>query len=203
MSAFSEVENRRPPGKVVVPPSAWANAWVDRPEEDVCLGLRFVAESELEDARIEAYRRAKELFPSHDKSEAEDVLFVASFQDALVRWIIGRGTCEPNDSLKPWQLWAAAPEDMPRATLTDKGAHLIFDAWERMRIENDIGTPAATDEDLALLPALLQRLPLLRERSRTGELRLRRLLRFVLEELESAESKTTDEPTASATATEP
>lgn len=198
MSSFSEVENRRPPGKIVVPPEAWANTWVDRPEEDVAIGLRFVADVDLEDARVEAYRRAKELHPEFESSEPVEAMFIASFQDALVRWIIGRGTCDVNDVHKPWSLWSAAPEDMPRVTLTDVGAQLIFDAWERMRIENDIGTAVASDEDLALLPELLTRLPLIRAKSRTEELRLRRLLRFVLEALErAAPEETPESPPAS------
>lgn len=186
MSTFGEIERGRPPGKVVVPPEAWSNTWTDRPEEDVCIGLRFIADVDLEDARIEAYRRAKELFPEFESSEDVRELFVASFQDSLMRFVVGRGACDPNDVHKHWTLWNAAPEDMARETLTDKGAQLIFDAWERMRIENDIGVTVASDEDLALLPKLLERMPLVREKSRTAELRLRRLLRYVLEELEGA-----------------
>lgn len=201
MSTFSEVENGRPPSKVIVPPEAWSNTWPDRPEEDVCIGLRFVAEVELEDARIEAYRRARELFPEFDKNESVEALFVASFQDELIRFVIGRGTCDPNNVHKPWSAWSAAPEDMARATLTDIGAQLIFDHWEKMRVENDIGTAAASDDDLALLPVMLERLPLMRASSRTRELRLRRLLRFVLEELEEFAPPTSDR--SDVTKTEP
>ena len=187
MSAFSQLEEQRPPSHVNVKPDAFASTWPERPDEEVCIGLRFVADAELEDARIEAYRRAKGLVPDHEKSEAEATLFVASFQDTLVRWVIARGTCDPNNVHKPWEGWAAAPEDIVvEQALTDHGAQVIFDAWERMRIAANIGLPAATDQDLELLPELLQRLPAITALSRTRALRIRRLLRFVLEELEEA-----------------
>ncbi len=186
MGAFSNVERSRPPGNVNVPPEAFSSTWHERPESAVCIGLRYLPDVDLEDARVEAYRRASTLFPDHAKTEETTQLFVASFQDALLRWVVARGTCDPNDVDKPWESWAAAPEDMVKEVLTDHGAQLIFDAWEQMRIAADIGLRPATDADLALLPDLLQRLPSVRATSRTQELRLRRLLRYVLEELETA-----------------
>lgn len=188
MPSFSEVEQQRPPSHVNVPPTAWASAWADRPLEEVCIGLRLVPDADLEDARIEAYRRAKGLVPDHEKSAEATEVFIATFQDALVRWVIARGTCDPNDVYRPWETWADAAEDIAvEQALTDHGAQLIYDAWERMRLEANIGLAAASDADLALLPELLRRLPRLAESSRTSELRLRRLLRFVLEELEEVE----------------
>lgn len=186
MTTFSEVQQGMPPGSVVVPPEAWSSAWPDRPEEEVCIGLRFVPDVELEDARVEAYRRAEGLFPDHKSSPHVRDLFVASFNDTLVRWIIARGTCDPNNVHKPWELWADAAEDIAvEQALTDLGAALIFDAWEQMRIASDIALPVASDEDLSLLPELLTRLPILSENSRAREQRCRRLLRFVMEELET------------------
>lgn len=187
MPSFSEVESLRPPSSVVVPVNAFATTWSGRPDDEVCIGLRFVADVELEDARLEAFRRAKELVPNHQKSEEATEVFIASFHDTLIRWIIARGTCDPNDALKSWSGWAAAPEDIVRTALTDHGAQLLFDAWERMRIESNIGMRAATDDDIALLPDLLKRLPKMTETHRLEALRIRRLLRFVLEELETVE----------------
>jgi hypothetical protein len=185
MSTFSQLETQKPPAFVLVPPDAFASAWDGRPAEEVCIGLRFVPDSDLEDARVEALKRAERLVPDHRKSDEATEVFVASFQDTLVRWIIARGTCDPNDVTKPWEPWEAAPEDIcVEQALTDQGAHLIFDAWERMRIGANIGQVPATDGDLALLPELLGRLPAVGAKSKTAELRLRRLLRFVLEQLQ-------------------
>lgn len=188
MTAFSEIDHRQPPGHVNVPPEAWSSQWSERPTEEVCIGLRFVPDQELEDARVEAIRRAKALFPDHARSELEKEQFEQSFLDTLVRWVIARGTCDPNDVSKPWDGWADAPEDIcVEVALHDLGAQLIYDKWEEMRIAADIALPAATDADLALLPALLARLPALAKKSKASEQRLRRLLRFVLEELEGVE----------------
>lgn len=185
MSAFSELETGRPPGNVVVPAGAFASTWDDRPLEEVCMGLRLLADADLEDARVEAFKRASELIPDHDDNAEKTELWIASFQDALMHWIIARGTCDVNDVAKSWEGWEAAPEDMVPTSLTDRGAQHIFDAWERMRIGVDIGTPEASAEDLALLPALIERLPRLEAASRTRACRVRRLMRFALEELES------------------
>jgi hypothetical protein len=188
MPVFSQIENRQPPDVVRVPPNAFSSTWSERPGEDVAIGLRFVPDADLEDARVEAYRRAERLFPEHDKSDSANDMFVASFQDALMRWVIARGTCDPNDVTKPWYAWSETTDDIVvEVALTDHGAQLIFDAWERMRIAGNIGLAVASDADLALLPEMLARLPAMGAVSRTRELRVRRLLRFVLEELEAVE----------------
>lgn len=199
MSTFSEQGKLLPPGTVVVPPAAWSSQWSDRPEEEVCIGLRFVPDADLEDARVEAYRRAAGLFPDHEKSPETTELFITSFQDGLVRWVIARGTCDPNNLHNPWECWNAAPEDIAvEQALTDLGAQLIYDAWERMRIQANIALPTATDADLLLLPELLRRLPRMAAVSRTRALRVRRLLRFVLEELEEVEAEEETAPTPKA-----
>ncbi len=185
MPSFSALEKRLPPSNVVVPPAAFADTWDERPNEDVCIGLRMIPDTDLEDARIEAFRRAQRLYPNHEKSEEATILFIASFQDALCRWVVARGTCDPNDVKVPWPLWSAAPEDMALDVLSDLGVQRIFDAWERMRIEADITVQPATDEDLDKLADLRPRLPVLKEISPVREQRLRRLLRYVLEELET------------------
>lgn len=186
MSTFTHVEQALPPGHVTMPPSAWGTKWEKRPREEVCLGLRFVPELDLEDARLEAFKRAERLFPKFRESEVDRDLFVASFNDTLMRWVIAHGTCDPNDANAHWEGWADAPEDIAvHLALTDTGAQRIFDKWEQMRIAADIALPTATDADIALLPELARRLPTLSAASRTREQRCRRLLRFVLEELES------------------
>lgn len=183
MGKFSDIEAGMPPDHVVVPPEAWSSTWEERPLEDVALGLRFIPDQDLEDARIEAYRRAKALFPDFENDAETRSLFAASFTDGLVRFVIARGTCDPNDVHKPWQGWKAAPEDMAMEVLSDIGGQLIFDRWERMRIAADISLPTATDDDLEALPELLRNLDSLDVLSRARYLRCLRLLRFVLEEL--------------------
>lgn len=190
MTRFSEAEAILPPGSVVVGVNAWASTWKQRPGDDVCIGLRFVPDAELEDARIEAFKRASGLYPHHERSPESTELWRLSFYDALIRWIVARGTCDPNDARKPLDLFAAGAEDIVPLALTDHGIQRIFDSWERMRIEADIGIAAATDADIDQLGALLPRLRILEETARSRALRLRRLMRFVLEELEAAQDRT-------------
>jgi hypothetical protein len=183
MSVYSEVETRKPPAFALVSPSAFQENWEERPTDTVAIGLRLIADADIEDARVEAARRAHQLFPNAATDANVAEVWVSCFTDALVRWIVARGTCDANDVTKPWELWRAAPEDQARETLTDLGARFLFDEWEKMRITVDIGIPEATDADIALLSELAGRLKHL---PRDREARARRLLRFVLEELEDA-----------------
>lgn len=195
MTTFSDIERLQPPSTIVVSPNAWSSTWAKRPKEDVCLGLRFVSDRELEDAHIEAYKRAERLFPAHKESEAAKELFAASFTGTLMRWVVARGTCDPNDVTQLWELWADAAEDIAvEMALTDHGVQFIYDAWERMRIAADIAMPVASDDDISLLSELAKRLPTLAGQSRAREQRCRRLLRFVLEELESIAPPPTTTP---------
>jgi hypothetical protein len=184
VSAFSVLQTTRttPPGHVTVPTTAFDDRWDRRPKDAVCMGLRNVAEDDLQTARSEAAKVASRLHPqalSHRDGPSFE-LWAATYNDALIRWIIARGTCDANDTSRSWEGWRVAPEDMVAIALTTSGAQFIFDAWERMKLSTDITTPEATDEEIAELATKLDGFARL-ERGRAA--RARRLLRFVLDEL--------------------
>lgn len=181
MSSFNALEKRKPPGDVVVTPRVFDDTWDGRPKSAVCLGLRFVSDDDLQAGRQQAAKVANRLHPRATSDSPEALLWADAYHDALLRWIVARGTCDPNDVSRPWDGWRAAPEDIAAIALTSEGAQYIFDAWERMRIATDPTIPAATDEELAVLPA--RAAAKLSSLERAAAVRIRRLVRFCLDEL--------------------
>lgn len=193
MSAFASLAARKPPSFVLVPPDAFKDEWEDRPREKVAIGLRLVSHQDLQVARAQGRRRANEAFPNLDDEDGRELIFWSdAFNDALIAQIISAAICDPNDVHEMWEPFKAAPEDMCRMFLTSDGLRLLYDAWERMRISVDPTQREATNEEAALLPALLA------ERGeglgRVRAMRARRLLAFVLDELESVEGPTRATP---------
>lgn len=184
MSSFSAIEARKASAFVVVPPNAFAAEWSGRPAEPVAVGLRLIPHRDLEGARAVARQSANEALPETNTDDPLEMqVWADAFHDRLLQHIVACGTCDPNDVTEAWSLFAAAPEDMVRQCLTTDGIRLIFDAWEQMRIASDPTQREATDAEVAGLPALLaergERL------AKVRLMRARRLLAFVLAELES------------------
>lgn len=186
MSTFAAIASKRPPpGNVTVPPSAFDATWERRPKSDVCIGLRFISDDDVQSARSQAAKTAFQLHPRATSGGLEEQPWSDAYEDALMRWIVARGTCDPNDVTVSWDGWREAPEDMVGIALTVDGVRLIFDAWERMRVANDVTIPEATDEEIAQLATVAH--------ERLGQIgkaeasRVRRLVRFCLNELESEE----------------
>lgn len=188
MAAFSEIEATAPPETIVVPVFAFADTWNEKPKTEVCMGLRLIAEKDLQIARSQAAELASTLHKPSEAKALEHIfqLWSDAYHDALIRWIVARGTCDPNDVGKDWEGWAAAPEDLTREALTADGAGMIFDRWERMRIATNPGILPLRDAELPDLIAALSTF------ATSGKLtalsggrgtRLRRLLRFVFEEV--------------------
>ena len=177
-----QVDARLPPDAITVPVGAFSPEWEERPDTEVCIGLRPVPPRDLEDARKAAADRATKLYPDARRGEPHMSLWVDHYHDLLLRSIVARGTCDPNDVREPWEGWRADPDDIARMALTTEGTQLIFDAWERMRAASDVTTQPATDEDLLELADRMgdgdvDRL------GRVRMLRARRLLAHVLAEL--------------------
>lgn len=163
-----------PPRTLPLPPSVWASDWRERPSEVVVVGLRLLADAEEQTARAEATRFALELHPEADEG------FVEAYNDALIRWLVARGICDPNDVRRPYPLLPMA-EDQVRGALTGAGLRFIFDALEALQIETSPLYQEADDDELHVLAELLSADEPLAALSGAEERRARRLLRFVLQ----------------------
>jgi hypothetical protein len=188
MSTFGAVseqaEARIPPDAITVPARAFSLDWEERPLGDVCLGLRPLPARDLEDARKAAADAASRLYPRASEGEPFFSLFADHYHDMLLRNIVSRGTCDPNDVTQPWEGWREDPDELARTHLTTEGTQLIFDAWERMKLANDVSAKPASDDDVE---DLIDRVTTIDHLPRGRAMRVRRLLAFCLAELRTLE----------------
>lgn len=185
---------RIPPGHVIVPRFSFVPSFLHalprhlRIEDDagVAIGLRLIADSDLQTARVQAAKKAIETHPKAGDSPLEREHLNQTYLAHVIRHVVAYGTCDPNDVDAPCPYWAADPVEELRYALTDGGMGLVFDAWERLRIELDPLNPLLADEEMPRLVELLEGGSLGRVHPE-GAIRVRKLLSFVLDELERAE----------------
>lgn len=161
-------------GVVVLPVSAWASTYGKRPGTDTAVGLRLPTEAELITAHAEATREA-----GARTGEARTF----RFQEALVCWTLAASLCDPNDARKP--LLERADEEV-REAFHDETLRHLWHELERLRVAASPVRAELADEEVPALTHLLD----------TGALatlpagaaaRVRRLLRFCLDELTAAD----------------
>lgn len=170
------------PRTLTLPPSVFASEWKMRPTEPVVVGLRLLPDAEEQTARAEALRIALELHP--DTRDAGDA-FVDAYNDALLRWIVARGICDPNDVTAPTQILPMA-EDQVRHALTSSGVRYIFDAIERLQLETSPIYAEASFDEVAELLHRLGADPDVGSLAGITRKRALRVLRYVLLELRAA-----------------
>lgn len=116
---------RAPDGFVTIPLSAYADTWRQRPAAPAKVGLRQLAERDYESGAKEAMEEAYKAFPT-DADRREE-----HFVNALMRWVIARGTCAADDIAKP--AWSSHDEYVAGA-FTPDGIKLLFQAVEDHKI---------------------------------------------------------------------
>lgn len=166
------------PGRVLtLPPTIWATTWDSKPMGNVAIGLRLLSEADLVTATAESVREAEKLYPDGGDE------FVVARNGFLLRWMIARGICDPNNADKPSEILPLA-EDMVRDALTDRGARWLFEEIERYHAEVSPIHRPVTDEELRTLAQLLSVDSPFEGFDPVVEVMCRRLLSFVLQELD-------------------
>lgn len=183
MGAFKAVVEARKllPGRVVdLAPEAWKEDWPGRPTTVVKVGLRRISDTAHQTARAEA---AKYAVMMHDDVSGQ----YASYNDALMRWIIVYATCEPESVSSVFTSFQGS-EDTVRDALTPAGIRYLWDQFERYHLETSPIVPEITDGDLKLLGERLASGRLLPPGMQAGaQARLRKLLGFCAQELQEIE----------------
>lgn len=159
-----------PPGQpadrvVVLQPGAWSALYPKRPEAPVALGLRLPTERELLTAHAEATKEAQ------GRSDGG-----FRFREALVCWTLAAALCDPNNAGQPYL--ERADEEV-RDAFPDETLRHLWHELERLRIETSPTRPEITPEETRDLVELLDGDALDR-----ADPRVRRLLRFCLDELQ-------------------
>lgn len=181
LHGFSKVlaEATPPPATMLVQPSAFHALFEERPTEAVCVGLRALSERDSAYCRGEAYKKAL-AFHSPDDTDG----MIETYNAWAMMYAIVRSVCDPNDIREPWDVWGIFGDERIDSILTIEGVKAIYDEVERVRIATSPVRPMADDDDIArlatLAPTALQAIPTWQ----AG--RARRLLAFVLEEVETA-----------------
>lgn len=181
MSRYSDL-GKEPPGMRVAPPTIWHPRWSKRPRSPIAIGLRPLSFGEPTEARSLAADHAWQMHPQDAGSE--DELRLEAYNDALVRFVVVRGTCDPNDVEKSLALWEGVGDSLAFLALTADGARWLYDAIEAVTIECSPVQREAEDAELAGLEARLREAALPAGKAA----RVRRLLGFALDLLGGAEA---------------
>lgn len=163
------------PRIVQLPPNCFADDWPNKPTETMECGLKLISEGDIEKARISALEWAQ----STIKESVEDR--IDSYNDAIMRMILARATCMPNNVMEPF---FTLPEENFRDALTVDAVKLLWHEYDVLKTESCNYISEADEDDLAELSLLLmdqdawEKLPVAKFK------RLRRLAKHVLEELD-------------------
>jgi len=177
VSGFSQAiqaNTRKPPGFVLLEPSAFADDWQDKPRAAVAIGVTPLSETQTQIVKASAAKIARELYP---ESEQDDDDIVHAYEDKLMTLAVARATTDANDASRAY---FACPDDDVPAALTSGAIRRLWDELERVTIATNPNMPEADEDDLAELPELLGHVDGL---TRARGIRLRKLLRFCVDEL--------------------
>lgn len=179
MSTFAQIldsQSKIPERHVVLNTDAYCSEWTNK--QEVALGLRKIADGDIQTARAEA---AKYALMMHDDREGQ----IDCFNDALMRWLIVRGTCDSNDVTLNAPLFEGFEENV-KLSLTSNSIRYVWDAIERYHLETSPIFSEATDHDCVVLADLLVNLGAMRGLGPIAQKRVRKLLGFCLSELKDA-----------------
>jgi hypothetical protein len=178
MTTFSKLNDcARPAARVVeLLPSCFADDWDKKPSEAMRVGLRLVGEGDIERARAAAYQKAMEMIPEPSQDRVDQ------FNDSIMRGIIARATCMPEDAREPF---FPMPEDDVQAALTDDAVKLLWHEYDVLKLESCGYLREATDDELTELAAMLLSEEAWGALTVEKSKRLRRIALHVLEELDT------------------
>lgn len=140
---------RAAPRIVELPVHAWADTWDRKPVVTVKVGIRLISESDVQTARAEAAKKAVELHEGH-----LDDAMIDAFNDALMRWVVARATCTPEDVTMPFFEMA---EDEVADALTSAGVRRLYDEFDMLAALASPLVLEASDDDLKMLSEMLSR----------------------------------------------
>jgi hypothetical protein len=167
------------PRIVVLEPSAFSAKYTKRPQTAVAIGIRPLAFEDAQAALASAAEDAQEC-----RGDATDRY--AYQTDALMAHAVAAASCDPNNASRHyWECGA----DSVREALTPAAVRRLWDELELVTVETSATRAEATEGDRERLARLLRGR---RWRSFAGNApsgkvtRLLKVIRFALEEIESA-----------------
>lgn len=188
LSDIKKAHSRKPGRILTVPPTVWASGWAKAPRADIVVGLRLISEGDANGATHEANKHAEKLFPL----EPWGLDWVDARNNFMLRWLVARAVCDPNDIEKAHESLPMA-EDLLQMAITPKGARWLWEEVERYSDEISPMNEPASDDEISTLAAMLLD-DGLGGLDSAAESRVRRYLRIVLAELVAVETDEEDLP---------
>jgi hypothetical protein len=173
---------RKPPRVLSLKPSSWADSWKDKPQGPVDIGIRRLAEEDVQAAKGEAARLCAEL--TSDAADEDDR--VSAYNDALLRVAAARGTSSVADVTVPFFTMG---EDEIRQKMTPEGVRALWDAINALHIADSPLLPELDNEGFGQLIAIWDRQVAFEYLPPGGAAQCLRLLEHVRQELEAAETR--------------
>lgn len=188
MSAFKEIvdkRGRRPLRHVILNRCDFADPWPAKPADQVILGLRKIADGDIQTARAEAAKFAVDM---HEDEEGR----IEAYNDCLMRWMIIAGTCDENDTGVTAPIFEGSEENV-RFALTSGAIRFLWDNIDAFHVEMNPFVREISDEDLERLAARLLTDPLPENLPTSTRIRIKKFLGFVLQEIENVENPMDEE----------
>lgn len=178
MGAFTRHQQAvasKPSRIVIVPPSAFADDYEDKPKEPVRVGLRLVSEQVFNRSRTAA---AQDAWKSHPENDDEGNR-IDRFNQKLVGLIVAHAAVEPENAAAAY--FGPMAEDKILRAMTSEGIRMLYDEYETYAISVSPTAPEATDDELGTIADGLESGSLLQGMDVVTARRARRLLRHVLD----------------------
>lgn len=146
MTTFAELTDANAPTQtLVIPLSAFKTSYPDRPNGPICVGLRNPSIQDVKEAWEQAAREALRI---HRENPIDEQARIEVFNATAIAWLIGVGTCDPNDVHTECAIWRGAPTLVVPRALTPEGARFIYDAIEDFRKYMTPPALEATDDQV-------------------------------------------------------
>jgi len=153
---------------VTIRPEEFLYSWSSRPSSPIVVGLRLLSIQDQESGHQDSLNAGPDGSPEYRR--------------AAIAFAVARGICDPNDVTKPHPLLEFA-EDMVPAALSRGTIDRLFDELEKLAIEVVPLFAEITPEELLELNEILMAEDPFENMSMDRAARVRRYLRFALNEL--------------------
>lgn len=165
-----------------IEPQHFADSWHNKPVDGILLGIRVPSESEVQGARTEAIKAARNALVEDDDQDADSVR-IQSFNDTLLALAVSSAICDPNDVASAHPFFELADEMVPMA-LKPKTIQHIWDLTEQLHVkQSPVFAEITPEEEVRLIDMLSQDAPYAGV-ERVSAMKARRFLRFALDILE-------------------
>lgn len=165
-------------------PEHFADSWADRPVDGILLGIRVPSEREIQGARTESIKIARNV--QHEDDAPQDEINQAkltAFNDALLACAVASALCDPNDVTAAHPFFDM-PDDMVPVAFKSKTIQHIFDLIEQLHVEQSPVFEEITEAEEIKLSNLLSEDAPYAGVERVQAMKARRFLKFALDILE-------------------